>query len=316
MASPLISIIIPLYNAERFLAATLESIVAQDRADWECVLVDDGSKDRSLEIAQSFANRDARFRVFSQANAGVARTRTHGLQLADPAARFVVFMDNDDLFVPSALSRLHVAVEALPDSSGAHGLADMIDIHGQPIGEGGFARFGRERTKIQDGRLVPCSLTEPSTFAVLIVTGIYPPGVVMFRKEIIDQAGPFDDSCRAASDWDMWIRVVRSGPLAFINEILVLYRRHDKNESNDGAYISREIRYVQRKAFFDPSNTPEQKSVSRQAYRAWQLHKIREKRSALGKALTRVQFKSSLRLATHVAAHALCYVRGYPTNWG
>jgi CDP-glycerol glycerophosphotransferase len=100
MADARISLVVPMYNAARHLEACLESVARQTLGAFECLCVDDGSTDGSAAIAQSFAGRDARFRVLRQANAGCSAARNAGLRLA--AAPHLAFLDADDLLHPQA----------------------------------------------------------------------------------------------------------------------------------------------------------------------------------------------------------------------
>jgi teichuronic acid biosynthesis glycosyltransferase TuaG len=102
-STPLVSIVTPVYNAERFLEATIRSVLAQNYQNWELLLVIDfKSKDHSLEIARRFAQQDNRIRViFDEQNQGVAANRNHGIDEARGA--YVAFLDADDLWLPEKL---------------------------------------------------------------------------------------------------------------------------------------------------------------------------------------------------------------------
>ncbi|MBQ6713551.1 MAG: glycosyltransferase family 2 protein [Selenomonadales bacterium] len=89
-----VSVIVPVYNAERFLPKAIESVLSQTYTDWELILVDDGSTDGSLGICETYAKRDRRIKVFSQDNQGVSSARNLGLGYACGA--YVTFMDSDD----------------------------------------------------------------------------------------------------------------------------------------------------------------------------------------------------------------------------
>lgn len=101
----MISIIIPVYNAEKYLKTTVGSILAQTYKDFELLLVDDGSTDSSLQICQSFSDQDSRVRVLHKFNGGVSSARNFGLQNAK--GEFVTFCDNDDYFYPDYLEVMH-----------------------------------------------------------------------------------------------------------------------------------------------------------------------------------------------------------------
>ena len=102
--SPIISIIVPVYNVERYLVKCLESILCQDFQHWECILIDDGSKDRSGSICEDFSTRDKRFQVIHKANSGVSSARNVGLTFAK--GEWICFVDSDDCLEEDALSHM------------------------------------------------------------------------------------------------------------------------------------------------------------------------------------------------------------------
>ena len=125
--SPRFSIIIPAYNAQRFLAATIQSILAQSLEDWQCIIIDDGSTDSTVSIAGQFADSDPRVQTFSQPNRGVACARNLGIEKSDSHSQYLAFLDADDIYKPNALETLAAAIESHPGSAGSHGLPDTID---------------------------------------------------------------------------------------------------------------------------------------------------------------------------------------------
>ena len=101
MQNRLVSIITPVYNGERFMRYTIESVLAQTYPDWEMWIVDDGSKDASAEIARSYASQDDRIHVLQQANAGSAAARNNGIRHA--SGRYIALLDADDVWEPNFL---------------------------------------------------------------------------------------------------------------------------------------------------------------------------------------------------------------------
>ena len=95
---PKITVIIPVYNAESTLRRCLDSILAQTFTDFECLLINDGSKDRSGEICEEYANKDSRVRVFHKENGGVSSARNVGLDNA--RGEWITFCDSDDTVMP------------------------------------------------------------------------------------------------------------------------------------------------------------------------------------------------------------------------
>ena len=100
---PLISIIIPAYNAERFLRETCRSLLAQTCPHWEALIIDDGSQDATADVARAFCAQDGRFHLISQANAGVSAARNAGIDAAH--GDFIAFLDADDMWEPSAVAQ-------------------------------------------------------------------------------------------------------------------------------------------------------------------------------------------------------------------
>lgn len=104
-----ISIIIPIYNVEQFISKCLESVMQQTFTDFEVILVNDGSTDKSIEIAKQFAENDARFRIITQDNKGLSGARNTGVKEAK--GNYVFYLDSDDYLVPKALELLVKAAE-------------------------------------------------------------------------------------------------------------------------------------------------------------------------------------------------------------
>ncbi len=100
-----VSVIIPIYNAQEYLPAALESIIAQDFSDMEVICVDDGSTDRSLDVVKAFKEKDSRVRIITENNAGPATARNKGLARA--RGKYVIFLDADDFYEPDLVSALY-----------------------------------------------------------------------------------------------------------------------------------------------------------------------------------------------------------------
>lgn len=100
----LISIIVPVYNSEKYIGRCINSIMLQSYVDWECILVDDGSTDNSLSMLQQLAKKDKRFKVFHQDNTGAGVARNFGIERA--SGTYVVFVDSDDMIKPDYLENL------------------------------------------------------------------------------------------------------------------------------------------------------------------------------------------------------------------
>lgn len=106
---PKISIVIPVYNVEKYLRKCFDSILNQTFQDFEIICVDDGSTDKSLEILQEYKRKDDRFIILQQRHAGAGAARNHGIKLAE--GKYIQFLDSDDYFEPNLLEEMYTRAE-------------------------------------------------------------------------------------------------------------------------------------------------------------------------------------------------------------
>jgi glycosyltransferase involved in cell wall biosynthesis len=311
-AAPSISVVIPVFNVDRFLGQTLRSVQEQTFTDWECVIVDDGSTDDTSDIAAGFAAQDRRFRVARTENGGPSAARNWGFLLTNPSSDFVTFMDSDDLWLPHALETLRSRLRADAGAIGAHGLAEMIDEHGEVVEPGSYPARGRRRLGLEGRRLVVWALDRPTQFAVLVNGNVlFPPGLVLARRSAYERAGRFDEHFRGPEDWDMLIRLSRHGNIAFVDDVILHYRMHG---SNLGAApgIARQAWLVRCKAFHSPENTAEQQRIARVGWRAYQLDMVRERSRSGWTHLRAGRAREAANELARIPIHLFRYVRGYP----
>lgn len=180
---PKVSVIVPSYNLGKYLPETLESLLAQTFRDWECLLVENGSSDNSLDIVHACCARDRRFVpvVFEQ-NQGVAAARNRGLELAE--GEYVLFLDADDLITPDYMAAGVAALDADPSLTLVYGRAE---------------RFGAETR----WDLPPFSMETMLASNCLYIS-------CFFRRA---QAPRFDPSFRTGfEDWDFWLSLLEGTP--------------------------------------------------------------------------------------------------------
>jgi glycosyltransferase involved in cell wall biosynthesis len=248
------AIITPAWNAERFIARTLESVLAQTYGDWQHIIVDDGSTDSTARIVKSFAERDSRFRLISQPNSGVSAARNAGYAALPVDCDYVLFLDADDLMSPKSLQLLTEALQANPNVPAAHGRSECIDANDTRIPHVTRERLGR-RVLRDSGALLssPADVivlpdSFPTSFAALAFTNpISTPGQVLLRRRAVDQVGLFDSGANLAEDWDLYLRVAQSGPFAYVPDVLLLYRQHASNASAHFGKMRRAELYVRHK---------------------------------------------------------------------
>ena len=315
--SPELSIIVPAHNAGSFIRSTIESIRAQKFESWECIVVDDGSTDDTFLEAQRAVSGDCRFRLVRQICGGASKARNRGFLESLRSAPYVSFMDADDVWEPNAVSTLVSRLEANPQAVGAHGLAEFIDKEGLPMAVGDFSGFGRRRLGYSEGKIVVWPLSSPTVFETLLWTGpVYPPGLLVARRDAYERVGLYDPRLKYCEDWDMCLRLSRIGPVEFVNEVLLHYRRHGANASINVRSTHKSVRRLHYKTFFSPENSPEQREMLRAGWKAWQIFKLREKCAQAAEACLKGSIWTVLRTAAELPVHLVRFARGYPSQSG
>ena len=261
----MISIVIPAYNSERFLERTLDSVLAQSCADWELVIVDDGSTDNTPQIMRRFAEQDARIRAVTQSNGGVAAARNRGYQETEPTTEFLIFLDNDDEWEPDALEMLRDALNKHPSATAAAGFCRNMDADGAFLNDAPTA-WQMERTRA--GKIEPCAANEAITYDVIVCQNpIISPGMVLIRRESLRQIGPWDQSVAPADDWDIWARLTLNGPILTLPRVTLRYRMHGNNASKQSGKMKQGERAFYRKLMESPQLDAERRQMARSG--AW-----------------------------------------------
>jgi glycosyltransferase involved in cell wall biosynthesis len=267
-SAPRLSIVSPMYNSGKFLAATIESILAQTMRDFELVLSDDGSTDNTLEIADRFAARDQRVKVVRNVHRGIAATRNSGLQASDRRSEFITLFDSDDIWEPHAAATLMAALDANPHAPAAHCVCRCIDDNGVQFPDDDHAERMRNRRAVVGDRIVPIPRSAPTTFGALLVENyVTTPATSMTRRSALDAAGDFDPNLKLCEDWDMNLRVARLGDFVFVDEILLSWRRHSTAISNVSTRWRQAYLATRYKTIYAPENTAEQRKAAKIALR-------------------------------------------------
>ncbi len=209
---PLVSVILPVFNGERTIEETIKSVLTQTLKEFELIIIDDGSTDRTLEIIRQFF--DPRIQIFSYPNAGQPASRNRGLQKA--SGDLVAFIDADDLWTPQKLMSQYQALQQNPTVAVAYSWTQWIDTDGKPIEGGSCLNFSGD-------------VYENLLLNDFIASGSNP----LIRRQAIDSVGVFDTSLSNAHDWDMWLRLAVSHKFVSIPEQQVLYRKsHNSMSAN------------------------------------------------------------------------------------
>lgn len=230
----MISVIIPVYNASKYLAETVQSVQAQTYNAWEIVIVDDGSSDDTLAMAKQFQQQDRRISVRSQKNAGVSSARNFGLAESRPDYPYALFLDGDDLLTPAALQTLHTLLESRPESPAACGFLQDINADGLPrVGPSRLEAL-TDRRGVDGLRLMHRALDAPLVFGdVCFHNHIITAGQVLIRRAALQTVGAFDVSLFYLADYDLWWRLIMQvGPIAVSPDVVLKYRHHNASMSS------------------------------------------------------------------------------------
>ena len=263
-----VSVIIPAYNAAKYLPETIESVRRQTLSAWQLIVVDDGSTDSTVQAARQYADKDPRIRVVTQSNAGVSAARNTGFAAAGTDSEFVCYLDADDTWEPDTLETLTQALATQPNAAAAYGLPRAIDENGQAIRVGELEAHFRERWAVEGTRLVRWPSERPTTFACEVVTNcVQTSGTLVLRRGLQEKAGGFDERMGGCADWDMWLRLCRYGDLAFVNRVALNYRQHGGNMSAKSTLMAHDEAFLRSKLLSWSGETPERRQQAIWGYR-------------------------------------------------
>lgn len=208
-ATPAITVIVPTRDRAAFLRQAIDSVLAQGRADFELIVVDDGSSDATPALLAAIA--DPRLRVLRQPPRGIGAAMNAGLRAA--RGDYVARLDSDDAWRPELLEILAAVLDADAGVDVAYGRGQAMDAAGRLLAhyQGLPMRFPGEALRSLVFDDCTCNIA------------------LLARRECFDRAGPYDESLPANEDWDMWLRVARTSRFAFVDRVLAHVRWHDGN---------------------------------------------------------------------------------------
>ncbi len=203
---PAVSVVLPAFNTEKYVGEAVESILSQTFTDFELIVIDDGSGDRTAEILRGYARADARLRILSNGNnRGIPKTRNIGIKAA--RGRYIAWQDADDISLPERLQKQF----------------DYMEKHSE------VALLGTAKNTISDtGELLKenvVSLLKPK-FEDLLQMNRFVNGSTMIRKSALEVVGGYDETFYSAEDYELWLRIAKRFPVANLPEVLYIYRVH------------------------------------------------------------------------------------------
>ncbi|MGB3655167.1 MAG: glycosyltransferase [Rivularia sp. (in: cyanobacteria)] len=218
---PCCSIIIPAYNAIKYLPETLESVLKQTFTEFEVLIINDGSSDN---IVEWFGNvTDPRVKLTSQQNQGVSAARNTGI--AEAKGEYIAFIDADDLWEATKLEKQLQCLKNNPSLGLVHTAMTLIDEEGKSLGR-------TFTSNVEGDALKP--LLEQNT----IVTSS-----VIVRHSCLEVG--FDNNLTSSEDWELWVRIASRYPFAFIKEPLVYYRQHPNNTTKNWQMLEQDLHSIE-----------------------------------------------------------------------
>lgn len=216
MDSPLISVVIPVYNGSNYMREAVESVLAQTYTNYEILLIDDGSKDNTWEIIQEYVQKyPDKIRGFHKENGGVSTALNLGI--AEMKGEWFAWLSHDDLWLPEKLEKQVAFMNLCPSGglyySGYYYINETGDI-----------------LEAKDGAFFPSSINVAVLLGKNYINGI----TVLIRKDCLDAVGGFDTQYRCVQDWDLWIKIALKYDIYLLPEKLAKNRLHS---SQTGAKI-------------------------------------------------------------------------------
>jgi hypothetical protein len=207
MAVPIVSVVMSVFNGERFLEDAVESILTQSLRDFEFIVVNDGSTDHSAAILDRYQNSDARLKVCQGEHAGLIESLNRGCALAQ--GKYIARMDADDVAIKDRLIWQTGFMDSHPEIGVVGGAVEWIDATGKPLV---IRRYPSDDEKIKT-----TLLQEGSAF--------WHPTVVL-RREVFVRAGGYRRVVVDAEDYDLWLRIADHYQLANLEKVVLKYRIH------------------------------------------------------------------------------------------
>jgi glycosyltransferase involved in cell wall biosynthesis len=224
----MISVVMPAYNAARFIGEAVESILNQTWRELELLVIDDGSTDRTVEIVRGYAARDARVRVIESAHGGISRARNKGMELA--RYPWVAVMDADDVALPHRFERQLQAAAAEPQVVAWGAYVYHINSRGERLSLGKLGPTTVEEFRAYRAQGMDVNMHHPTA---------------LLRRDVCLEVGGYNPELAACVDFDLFDRLAAHGPIVIIPEPLLLYRLHLQSVTMSRFFTQRRVmRYV------------------------------------------------------------------------
>jgi glycosyltransferase involved in cell wall biosynthesis len=242
--NPLVSAVIPAYDAAAYVGQAIESVLSQTYAPIECLVVDDGSTDGTAEVAAGFGER---VKVLSQENRGVAVARNRGAREAKGA--LLAFLDADDRWLPDRVERQVGVLADRPEMEAVVCATRVVDRTLLPLG------LIRQARGLSPRDLLLCRAEVVSVSSNLLI-----------KRASYQELGGFDERLSTSADWALLYRLVERQRLEALPEALVEYRRHEANMSASIERFERDMLMAFEAVFADPETSTDVWPLRRRAF--------------------------------------------------
>lgn len=237
---PKVSVVIPAYNSEKYIAQTIDSVLEQTFRDYEIIVVDDGSTDKTAAIVKGYEDK---VKYFFQENWGTSVARNTGVKNAK--GKYIAFLDNDDLWFPDKLSLQINIMEANSDVGMIFTDGQWFDdvkivrLSSRPtqdFGEPDSWKYKIAKTKLDDGMILKGNFHRDFLRGNFVLNSS-----VLVRRKILDNVGLLDDELLINGDYDLWLRIAEQCPVIYLNKITTQWRV--RQDSLSGDYDIRAFNY-------------------------------------------------------------------------
>jgi glycosyltransferase involved in cell wall biosynthesis len=286
VSQPRVSVVIPTYNAGKWVLEAIESVRAQSYSDFEIIVVDDGSQDDTEPLLADLDNA-GKIRYIKQANLGVSAARNRGV--SEAAGELIAFLDADDLFHKEKLSKQIELIDVQPQLGFVHANFEKFDDAGNDLGLRNMDQFR--------GNVYPQILQEWSAIIAL--------PTLLLPKSVFEQVGGFDEDISWGEDIDLYIRIARKFEIDLIPETLCRVRVRPDSASASKVGSAESFHRVLEKAFAadDGLSSSFRDSAFAKLY-------VNKAQNLLGEGSS-----TEIRIARSYARKALGYAPGQFSGW-
>lgn len=254
MHKPWLSVLIPTYNGEAYLASTLDSILIQQDAEIECIIVDDGSTDATLSIAQSYQDKLSLTIIPRQRQSNWVTNTNYALSLAE--GEYACFLHQDDLWLENRLSTMKRLTEEYPDVNLLLHSSLFIDSDGSPLGlwQCPLPKY-------------PQVINSSLVIERLLIQNFIAIAAPIFKRDVALEVGRLDETLWYTADWDFWLKIASAGDMLYYPRPLTSFRVHPNSQTVMGSASQTEFKQ-------------QMQSVLEKHLLGWEVHESRKEQTS------------------------------------